>query len=325
LSNCSVNINSLRNWFISDYTDIYAYRFSFQGQEKDDEILGNGNSYTAEYWQYDPRLGRRWNLDPVVKEWESPYACFNNSPIIVIDPNGQTGVVTKFNNGCTYQGVKYEGNVLFVEANIYLYGDDATPAYAKSIESTLNDQLNNVTTLSVNGESFSIPDHASTVIEGVSYKVIFKVNVEYASITVKEIQSNTDHKNNYVRVGTQSWIGSSFFQRTSHYDKGSNSGYFDIPTMKPSTATHEFLESLGSPIHNDTRDEYQSSPDYREAEFIPYRIPSSYKLIPDNAVFRLMEEDLKTFVNDINWDASGNKGTIGTLSNLYLDEKGIKE
>jgi RHS repeat-associated protein len=93
LSNCSVNINSLRNWFISDYTDIYAYRFGFNGQEKDDEISGTGNSYTAEFWQYDPRLGRRWNVDPVIKYHESPYAALTNNPIIMLDPNGADSIV----------------------------------------------------------------------------------------------------------------------------------------------------------------------------------------------------------------------------------------
>jgi RHS repeat-associated protein len=64
------------------------YRYGFQNQEKDDEISGNGNSYSAEFWQYDSRAGRRWNLDPVFKEHESPYACFANNPICFADPNG---------------------------------------------------------------------------------------------------------------------------------------------------------------------------------------------------------------------------------------------
>ncbi|NQZ51977.1 MAG: hypothetical protein HRT95_17925 [Moritella sp.] len=64
------------------------YRYGFNGQEKDDEIKGNGNSYTAQYWQYDPRLGRRWNTDPVVKANWSGYAAFGDNPILFVDPNG---------------------------------------------------------------------------------------------------------------------------------------------------------------------------------------------------------------------------------------------
>jgi len=70
------------------YTSAAGYRFGFGGQEKDDEISGNGNTYTAEYWEYDARLGRRWNVDPVVKPWESSYAAFANNPIVYNDPTG---------------------------------------------------------------------------------------------------------------------------------------------------------------------------------------------------------------------------------------------
>ena len=50
----------------------------------------SGSSYTAEFWQYDARLGRRWNIDPVVKIHESPYAAFADNPIIFADPNGDS-------------------------------------------------------------------------------------------------------------------------------------------------------------------------------------------------------------------------------------------
>lgn len=62
------------------------YRYSINGQEKDDE-LGNGVT-SAEFWEYDGKLGRRWNTDPLEKEWESPYTTFNNNPILFCDPDG---------------------------------------------------------------------------------------------------------------------------------------------------------------------------------------------------------------------------------------------
>jgi len=64
------------------------YRYGFNSQEKDDEVAGSGNMNTAEYWEYDCRLGRRWNLDPVIKVFESPYASFANNPIWFADPFG---------------------------------------------------------------------------------------------------------------------------------------------------------------------------------------------------------------------------------------------
>ena len=64
------------------------YRFGFDGMENSQEIKGSGNSYTAEYWEYDPRFGRRWNVDPVDFGSSSPYATFANNPIWYRDPLG---------------------------------------------------------------------------------------------------------------------------------------------------------------------------------------------------------------------------------------------
>ena len=69
-----------------------AYRYGFGGQEKDNEIYGEGKSYTAEFWQYDSRLGRRWNVDQVRNPWISSYAPFSNNPIIFIDPDGNNPI-----------------------------------------------------------------------------------------------------------------------------------------------------------------------------------------------------------------------------------------
>ncbi|MEA1980488.1 MAG: NlpC/P60 family protein [candidate division Zixibacteria bacterium] len=66
------------------------YRFGFNGQEMVNEISGTGNSYTAHFWQYDPRLGRRWNMDPKLDAWESPYVAFANNPIFHTDILGDT-------------------------------------------------------------------------------------------------------------------------------------------------------------------------------------------------------------------------------------------
>lgn len=61
-----------------------GYRYGFNGQEHSDDVT-KGN-YTAEYWEYDSRIGRRWNIDHVYQH--SPYSTFANSPIINIDPKG---------------------------------------------------------------------------------------------------------------------------------------------------------------------------------------------------------------------------------------------
>ncbi len=69
------------------------YRYGFNGMEKDDEVNGNGNSYTTEFRQYDSRIGRWLSIDPLVGDYPeySPYSAFNNNPIYYVDPLGLEG------------------------------------------------------------------------------------------------------------------------------------------------------------------------------------------------------------------------------------------
>jgi len=67
-----------------------AYRYAFNGMETDKEVSGGGNSYTTQFRQYDPRLGRWKSLDPLAGKFPnmSPFNAFNNNPIIYIDKEG---------------------------------------------------------------------------------------------------------------------------------------------------------------------------------------------------------------------------------------------
>jgi len=65
-----------------------SYRFGYQGSEKDNEVSGDGNSYTTEFRQLDPRLGRWFSVDPVFQPWQSPYTSMDNDPINLNDPMG---------------------------------------------------------------------------------------------------------------------------------------------------------------------------------------------------------------------------------------------
>ena len=67
----------------------YRYRFGYQGSEKDDEVKGNGNSYTTEFRQLDPRLGRWLSVDPVIQPWQSSYCSMDNNPNWFNDVLGQ--------------------------------------------------------------------------------------------------------------------------------------------------------------------------------------------------------------------------------------------
>lgn len=91
-----------------------GYRYGFNGQEKSDEIKGIGNSYSAPYWEYDPRLGKRWNMDPVVNPNVSSYAAFNNNPISLSDPDGDCPTCPKnASEGATHSW----GGLSFIYSN----------------------------------------------------------------------------------------------------------------------------------------------------------------------------------------------------------------
>ena len=68
----------------------FNHRYGFQGQEKDDEIKGSGNSLNYKYRMHDPRLGRFFAVDPLFREypWNSPYAFSENRVIDGVELEG---------------------------------------------------------------------------------------------------------------------------------------------------------------------------------------------------------------------------------------------
>ncbi len=76
-----------------------AYRYGMNTQEKDNEIYGPGNTLGALYWEYDARTARRWNVDPVVKEYEGGYTTFGGNPIWSTDINGDDSLKVNSKTG----------------------------------------------------------------------------------------------------------------------------------------------------------------------------------------------------------------------------------
>jgi len=73
-----------------------AYRFGFNGMEKDDEITGvTGSHLDFGTRVYDSRLGRWLSVDPLAAKFESwsPFHFSANNPIRVKDKNGEDWVV----------------------------------------------------------------------------------------------------------------------------------------------------------------------------------------------------------------------------------------
>jgi RHS repeat-associated protein len=66
------------------------YRYGFNGQEADNEVKGQGNTYSFTFRIYDSRLGRFLSVDPLTKTypWYTPYQFAGNKPIGAIDVEG---------------------------------------------------------------------------------------------------------------------------------------------------------------------------------------------------------------------------------------------
>jgi RHS repeat-associated protein len=84
------------------------YRYGFQGQEKDDEVKGEGNSVNFEFRMHDARIGRFFAVDPLAAQfsWNSPYAFSENRVIDAIELEGLECVVIRYGasagmGGCT--------------------------------------------------------------------------------------------------------------------------------------------------------------------------------------------------------------------------------
>jgi hypothetical protein len=91
------------------YSQYCDYRYGFQGQEKDDEIKGKGNSLSFKFRFHDSRLGRFFSIDPLYSSYphNSPYAFSENR---VIDSRELEGgelidsdeAMLEFRNGSIY-------------------------------------------------------------------------------------------------------------------------------------------------------------------------------------------------------------------------------
>jgi len=90
---CNFNVDDILITHVEDVTTYFncvgveGYRYGYQGSEKDDEVKGEGNSYTTEFRLLDPRLGRWLSIDPLAAQfpWQSPYCSMDNNPMCLND------------------------------------------------------------------------------------------------------------------------------------------------------------------------------------------------------------------------------------------------
>ncbi|QSB27661.1 RHS repeat domain-containing protein [Flavobacterium sp. CLA17] len=93
------------------HADTEEYRYGFQGQEKDKELKGEGNSLNYTFRMHDPRIGRFFTRDPLFVKYPyySPYIFSGNrvidsrelegaEPGLAIGSERQVVAINQFNN-----------------------------------------------------------------------------------------------------------------------------------------------------------------------------------------------------------------------------------
>lgn len=226
------------------------YRFGFNGMEEDDELKGDGNSYDFGARMYDARLGRWLSVDGLVGSFPSlsSYSFYRNNPLIYMDHNGESGIITitAAQNG--------NPGIVKVSMNVTIYGGAASPKLAAELQSSIKAKLSeHLKTVSVNGEPYNIE---------------WDINFNYSEYDAAHADArgafstsvgNEDYSKNYVRVEfsnenqkSDKTLGDRAGSVNHMGDRaGGNNGFWVGSALTDKTSPlHELLHGLGL-IHDD--------------------------------------------------------------------------
>jgi hypothetical protein len=269
-----------------------SYRYGFGSHEKDDEVKGEGNHYSFGDYGYDPRLVRRWQIDPLANAypWQSPYSAFNNNPIFFTDPTGKSGVAA-----ITDQKNKDGKPIMKVVSNVYIYGAGATEANAKTMQGNAMAQYNN------NGNYFT------ATVDGVEYEVQFDIKVQV--MDAKDVENKLlpggyetlNAENNFYEMVDNPKVGNNLGATLSGEDRegsrGGSTGFIKTSEAGTSTLSHELNHGYGG-INKD---------------------------LPDGNETKLIDNDISV-QNKNSTDPSSRKVTQGNIDAIFknVDFKGGK-
>jgi RHS repeat-associated protein len=117
-----------------------AYRYGFQGQEKDDELKGEGNSLNYTFRMHDPRVGRFFAIDPLFRKYPyySSYAFSGNRVIDANELEGQEPKIKVTDNEVGYAKVAVYGvSNIFKNLKVKVYEVQVLYANGQGIETEI--------------------------------------------------------------------------------------------------------------------------------------------------------------------------------------------
>jgi RHS repeat-associated protein len=199
-----------RSWSVS------AYRYGFNGMERDDEVKGSGNSYDFEARIYDSRIGRFLVTDPMEAQYSgiSSYHFGANCPIAMRDSDGKDGI----RNGA---------NATITATIVFIYDPDQISAqqagdFAVSAESNITQVWNSNTHNGIN-----ITTNLDVQVMTIE---AYNLAVEAGTINPTNGQTNTITLSNSGR---------------SHVNGDMRTGTWNINNLDNNVPAHEFGHLLG--------------------------------------------------------------------------------
>ena len=223
-----------------------AYKYGFNGMERDDEIKGSGNSYDFGARIYDPRVGRWLSLDPLMKKYPSlsPYNYVNNSPTNYIDYDGRDFGYKIVHND--------KGGTITIKATYYT--SDANSQSTADAVKFYQDQ---------NGKfEYQVEEENGNIL---TYDIVFELDIQ-------ETVANQVDNAEYVaqEKAYDDNTGNSFVERTGDTkpkDRGMTTYgrhiFVDSKKKVSTTGIHEVGHTLGQPNHIGTYTNIQASGETR--------------------------------------------------------------
>lgn len=156
-----------------------GYRYGFNGQEKDNDIVGKTGTLCAfEYRIHDARIGRFLSIDPLFKEypWNSSYAFAENRVIDGIDLEGR-----EWERAIGPKGVGISVNISFSSDKELNLSSEQIDQYKNSINSQLDQTMKKYFGENYSGEvTFSGVTVGNRIIPRVYYMPTY--NIAYGFI-----------------------------------------------------------------------------------------------------------------------------------------------
>jgi RHS repeat-associated protein len=109
-----------------------GYRYFFNGQEADNEVLGEGGLAGYEFREYDTRLGRWWGVDRKAAKYPSlsPYQFCAGNPIVFVDPRGDS-IVPASKDKWNKQKSEITATIVNRAFQVVTNTQDYSPSYTK--------------------------------------------------------------------------------------------------------------------------------------------------------------------------------------------------